>query len=161
MNFLFSSFDQGDSPCLSWLMQAGDLLLPIKYFWSISAVCMLMWWFFEILPPFLASRKKWIGLFPLILKLGVLNQLTISSLMANHSTSPSLGAHESQNHRMVGLLRSSNLPAIGRDTSHHIKLLKVPSSLALNVSREVASTTSGWPLPASHHLPSKEFLPNV
>ena len=41
-------------------------------------------------------------------------------------------------------LRSSSSipPAIGRNTSHQTKLLKVPSSLALNASREGASTTS-------------------
>lgn len=31
MNFLLSSFDPGDSPCMSWLMEAGNLLLPMKY----------------------------------------------------------------------------------------------------------------------------------
>ena len=32
-------------------------------------------------------------------------------------------------------------PTIGRDTFHQTKLLKAPSNLALNVSREGASTT--------------------
>lgn len=38
MNFVFSSFEQADFPCLSWLIQAGHLLLLIKYFSSISVV---------------------------------------------------------------------------------------------------------------------------
>lgn len=31
MNFLLSSFDPGDSPCMSWPLEAGNLLLPLKY----------------------------------------------------------------------------------------------------------------------------------
>ena len=55
---------------------------------------------------------------------------------------------ESQNHRMVwggsGPLKSpgSNPSAVGRDTSHQTRLLKAPSSLALNASRKGAFTTS-------------------
>ena len=37
---------------------------------------------------------------------------------------------------------SSNLPAVGRDTSHQTRLLKAPSSLALNTAREGAATAS-------------------
>jgi len=33
-------------------------------------------------------------------------------------------------------------PAMGRDTFHKTRLLKAPSSLALNMAREEASTTS-------------------
>uniref|UniRef100_A0A8C3JV61 Uncharacterized protein n=1 Tax=Calidris pygmaea TaxID=425635 RepID=A0A8C3JV61_9CHAR len=42
-------------------------------------------------------------------------------------------------------------PALGRDTSHHTRLLQAPSNLALNPSRDGAATSS----PAkcfSHHL---------
>lgn len=37
MKFLLSSFDPGDSPCVSWLMEAGNLLLPVKF--SAGTVC--------------------------------------------------------------------------------------------------------------------------
>ena len=55
---------------------------------------------------------------------------------------------ESQNHGMVwfggDLYRSSqsNLPAMGRDTSHQTRLLKAPFNLTLNTAREGAATTS-------------------
>ena len=49
---------------------------------------------------------------------------------------------------------------MGRDTFRYIRLLKAPSSLALNTSREGAST-SEQPVPVSHYPLSKEFLPYI
>lgn len=39
MNFLLSSFSPGDSPCMSCLMEAGNLLLPMKFSAGPLPVC--------------------------------------------------------------------------------------------------------------------------
>lgn len=63
---------------------------------------------------------------------------------------------------------SSNSPNVGRDDPHYIRLLKAPSKLVLNTSRDEASPSSlGHLFPevprelVPYHPPSREFPCNI
>ena len=57
---------------------------------------------------------------------------------------------------------SSPPPAIDKDTFHQTRLLKAPSSLSLNTSRdEGIHSFSRQPVPVPRHPQSKEFLSYV
>ena len=55
---------------------------------------------------------------------------------------------------------SSPNPCSEQGHLQQTRLLRSPSSLALNLSRDGASTT-GQPVPGSHHPHCKKFLPHI
>jgi len=44
---------------------------------------------------------------------------------------------------------------------HQLRLPRAPSNLALNASRDGASTPTQAAVPTPHHPPSKKFLPDI